>query len=201
MWKWIVLALVAVALVGLLAVTLWVQREEPFRKDMLAQGERGRGLILYHPSRDAHFSDDLTLALARGFAGAGFSAERWTMSAAAPARPEGFAVVAVVSNTFYGRPDWPTMRYLARADLKGLPAVAIMAGSGATAGAEARLRQAVTTSGARLQAARSLWIARPNDETRMKADNRAVAGEIAEAMARDLAASAAPAAAPASVER
>jgi hypothetical protein len=40
------------------------------------------------------------------------------MTGETPVRPQGYAVVAVVNNTFWAAPDWATQRYLRRADLK-----------------------------------------------------------------------------------
>lgn len=143
-------------------------------------------MILYHPSRDARFSDELTEALARGFEDAQFSVERWTMTGETPARPEGFEVTAVVSNTFYAQPDWPTGRYLKRADLKGVPVIAIMAGAGSTERAQQKLTDALKAAGADLRGVQPLWISRPNDPTRQNEDNRAVARSIAHRMASDI---------------
>ena len=186
MWKWILLAVIVIAVIGMAAVTFYVEREAPFGKEALATGSRGKALILYHPSRDAHFSDDLTLALARGFEDAGFSVERWTMASDAPGRPEGYDVIAVVSNTFYMRPDWPTMRYLKRADLGGRPVVAIMAGAGSTEAASRKLGEALRRANAGPTQVRSLWISRPNDPARPGEDNRAVAGLIARQLAKEV---------------
>jgi hypothetical protein len=186
MLKWIILAVVAIALIGAIAVTWYVQREAPFKQDKLVSAGREKALILYHPSRDAHFSDELTEALAQGFADTQFSVERWTMTGETPAQPQGFAVIAVVSNTFYARPDRPTMHYLERADFKSAPVIAIMAGAGSTDRAQGLMTDALKRSGADLRTVRSLWISRPNDEARMTEDNRAVARSIARKMASDV---------------
>lgn len=186
MWLRLVLVVVAAALIGALAVTWYVQKEAPLRQETLAAKGRARALILYHPSRDAHFSDELTEALAQGFADKQISVVRWTMTEETPARPQGFAVVAVVSNTFYSRPDRPTMQYLERADLNDIPVIAIMAGAGSTARAQSILADALSRTGADLREVRSLWTYRPNDETRTTENNRAVARSIARELARKM---------------
>ncbi len=186
MLKWILIGLVVTVLVSLVAVTIYVEREAPYRSEVLTRGTSGRALILYHPSRDAQFSEELTEAIARGFEDAKMTAERRTMTAATPVRPEGFDVIAVVSNTFFAQPDWPTERYLKRADFKGIPTLGIMAGAGSTERAELTLSRALSDTGADLRGVHSLWIARPNDLARHDEDNRKVAASRARELAFEL---------------
>ncbi len=183
MLKWIILALIISVLIGTLAVTIFVQREAPFRSDSLGAKGVKRALILYHPSRDAQFSDDLTLAIARGFEDAGLSVDRQTMTKDTPVKPRNYAIIAIVSNTFFWQPDWPTMRYLNRSDLNGVPTIGIMAGGGATERARQKLIKALVRSGADLRDTRSLWVSKPNDDMRLHENNRAVAGDIARSFA------------------
>ncbi|WP_324827696.1 hypothetical protein [Qipengyuania zhejiangensis] len=183
MLKWILLALVVMVILAVVGVTFWVQTEAPFRRVTLAEGPAERALILYHTSRDAHFSDDLAAALAQGFEEGGLSVDRWPMTKSTPPRPEGYAVVAVVSNTFFGAPDWPTARYLERAKLTDLDTIAIIAGSGSTDRAERLLRAKLEKTGARLLALRPLWIKRPNTPNSHTKDNREIAMGLARAMA------------------
>lgn len=186
MLKWVILGLVLTMLISLVAVTIYVEREAPYSSEVLAPGEAGKALIFYHPSRDAQFSDELSLALARGFEDAKLGVERRTMTSATPPTVQGFDVVAVVSNTFYGQPDWPTMRYLKRADFKGIPIIGIIAGSGATGRAQTALTEALGRTGADLRGVHPLWIARPNDPARPDEDNRQVAASMARKFAFEL---------------
>ena len=185
MAKSAMLAVIAIIVLGVLGVTFWVETEAPFRKERLATGTAGKALILYHPSRDAHFADDLTRAVGRGFEEEGLAVERWTMTRRTPARPENFAIVAVVSNTFFGAPDWPTQRYLETARFEDQKLLAILGGGGITDRAEISLIQAIGRTGADLLAHRALWTSRPNQPGAAAASNRALAMEIAQAMARD----------------
>lgn len=183
MWKWIVLGIIIIAIAAVAGITLFVEWEAPFRSERLVKRGSHKALILYHPSRDAHFSEELTLALAQGFEGNGLSVERWTMSRAAPARPVGFDIIAVVTNTFFGHPDWPTMRYLKRADFKNVPVIAIVAGGGGTERARRTIEKVLDKTGGDVREIRELWISRPNElgKTGVHADtNRALAAAIAQ---------------------
>lgn len=187
MVKWIVFGVLALILLATLGLVFWVEAEAPFAQEQVAEGRGQRALILYHPSRDAGFSDDVTEALARGFEDEGFGVERWTMTSETPARPSGFDSIAIVSNTFFQAPDWPTMRYLARADLTGQRIVMIMCGSGSTDRAERRLRSAIRRAGGDIVAGRALWTSRPNEPRAPAVANRLIAFEIAQRLARDAA--------------
>lgn len=186
MGKWLIftlLALLVIAVLCIIGITVWVQGEAPFRKERLGGPGRAKALILYHPSRDAHFSDDLTMALAHGFEASGFSVERWTMTSHTPTRPRGFAVIALVSNTFFWAPDWPTRDYLDRADLGGQNLVAILAGGGNTRRAQMTLIRDIQDSGAHLLTVRELWTSRPNGSGGTSGTNREQAMVIARQIA------------------
>lgn len=177
--------LVAIALGGAVGITMWVQHEAPFHQDQLVTKGRGRALILFHPSRDAHFSDDVSLALARGFEEAGYKVDRWTITGQTPRRPEGFTVIVIVSNTFFWAPDWPTQRYLARADLGGANVLAVICGGGTTERAQDALARDIGRAGAKLLGIRALWTSRPNEPGFKEAANRQLAMELAHWMALD----------------
>jgi hypothetical protein len=179
------LGLAGFAISGALAVTVWVQRESGYRVDHLSDGGGMRALVLYHPSRDAAFSDDLSLAVAEGLAAAGLAVDRATLTSLTPERPGGYAIVAVVSNTYYWAPDRPTLRYLRRARLEGTPVLGIIGGAGSTRRSERLLEAALEGAGATVLGTRSYWLLRPNDDTRTDESNRDVALELARQFARD----------------
>lgn len=187
--KKIAMAIVVIVVLGLIGVTIYVEHEADYQLESLAQGGKAKALVLYHPSRDAHFSDDVSLALAEGLKSAGLSVDRATMTHTTPGTLKDYALVAVVSNTFWFTPDLPTLRYLARARLDGGVAIGLMLGSGSTERSQRLLEDALRKTGANVHGARSFWIKRPNDEARMNEDNRAVAVEMAKQFGRDTGAS------------
>lgn len=185
MWKWIIVAAILLVLLFAVGITFWVQAEAPFERETLVRTGRAKVLILYHPSRDANFADDLTESLSRGFAEDGLAVERWTITSKTPRRPEGFALIAIVSNTFFGAPDWPTQRYLDSAQLGGQDVIALIGGSGNTDRAEATLGKAISRTGARLILIRSLWTSRLNRGELNRGNHRQGAMQIARRTARD----------------
>jgi hypothetical protein len=167
------------ALAAIAAVTIYVERQADYQHEVLSQGGKARALVLYHPSRDAHFSDDLSLALAEGLASVGFSVDRETLTRATPPEPEDYVLIAVVSNTYWWTPDRPTWQFLQRARFDGHYAVGLIGGAGATGRSQRMLDAALRGTGAKLIQTRSFWLMRPNDEARGKGSNRAVALQLA----------------------
>lgn len=184
MLKWILLVMLLLAFATLVGILLWLQTEATFRKE-IGQPAGKRALILYHPSRDANFSDELTQAMRAAFQGAGLAADRWTITRETPATPNGYEIIAIVSNTFFGAPDWPTVRYLKRARFDGQMVIAIMAGSGSTERAERTLRKLLDHTGANSIKVRSLWTMRPNQPGFDGPRNRQLALRFAREFARE----------------
>jgi hypothetical protein len=176
-------AVVLFLVAALSVVTLVVEREAEYVHDSLGGYGPSRALVLYHPSRDARFSDELSVSVANGFRRAGLAVERATLTGRTPRDPAGYTLIAVVSNTYFWTPDRPTRDYLRKAHLEGTPAIGLMAGAGATGRAERMLREALRRTGARSVETRSFWLWRPNDEGRLRESNRAVALDEAERFA------------------
>jgi hypothetical protein len=172
---WIFVFLLAAAI----GVTAYVENEADYRLETISGTGSPRVLVLYHPSRDAKFSDEVSLAVAAGFRDAGLAVDRATLTGKTPASPQGYALVAVVSNTYWFTPDLPTHRYLGRVRLQGLGAIGLMCGAGSTGRSERKLRAALENAGARVVTTRSYWVFRPNDEKRVNQPNREVARDMA----------------------
>jgi hypothetical protein len=115
--------------VALAAVTVFVEVEADYWLESLGGAGKARALVLFHPSRDTQFSDDLSLAFADGLKATGFSVDRATLTRDTSEAPKGHALIAVVSNTYWWTPDVPTLRYRARARLEGIPTIGSIGGA------------------------------------------------------------------------
>lgn len=177
--KMMAIAVGGILLAGVGIVTAIVEAEANYNYEVLGEEGQTRALILFHPSREAHFSDDLSLALAEGLRAAGFSVYRAPMTRNTPAAPKEYALIAIVSNTYWWTPDLPTLRYLARARLQGVRTIGLIAGAGATRRSQRILDEALRKTGSNVMQTRSFWLFRPNDETRMSERNREVALQLA----------------------
>jgi hypothetical protein len=92
--KRVALVVAILGALGVIAISIIVEVEGPDVREVLASEGSERALILYHPSRDAHFSDDISLAFASGLRAAGFAVDRATITSQTPAHPDGYALVA-----------------------------------------------------------------------------------------------------------
>ena len=175
----ILLTVVVLLLAGAAVGTVFIEREAAYTLESAGGTGESKALILYHPSRDAHFSDDLSLAIAEGLKAAGYSVDRATLTGVTPDQPNGYRLLVVVSNTFFWTPDLPTLRYLKRARLNQIPTVGVIAGAGSTDRSQRMLEQSLADGGARVIAMRAFWTAKPNDAKRMTEPNRNVALQLA----------------------
>jgi hypothetical protein len=178
-WKRFLIALTALLLCGVGVLLVVVEREADYTLQPLGGDGEIKALILYHPSRDAHFTDDLSLAIAEGLKSARYRVDRSTVTGTTPDHPTGYGLIVVVSNTFFFTPDLPSMRYLKRARLDGIPTIGVIAGAGATTRSQRMLEQALVDSGAKVISMHAFWTAKPNDEKRMTEPNRMVALQLA----------------------
>lgn len=183
--KMIAIALGVILLVALGIVTAIVEVESDYKHESLGGEGELTALVLFHPSRDAHFSEDLSVAVADGLKATGFSVHRATLTRDTPEAPKDYALIAVVSNTFWWTPDLPTLRYLARAKFGGVYAIGLIGGGGSTGRSHRILDEALRKSGANVIRTRAFWLGRPNDETRIDEPNRAVALEMAKKFGED----------------
>jgi hypothetical protein len=171
---------VAVLVVGAwTALSIAVELEGQYVQQDLGGPGPTKALVLYHPSREANFSDDLSLAVAEGLKAAGFKVDRATITSRTPGTPQGYALVAVVSNTYYWTPDLPTLHYLERARLDGTTVLGLIGGAGSTGRSQRTLHQALRSTGATVLPTHAFWLWRPNDERQTGTANRQVALEQA----------------------
>jgi hypothetical protein len=173
------IATVVILLLGAILLTVIVEVESVYKTDVLSEAGSARALILFHPSRDAGFSDDLSIALAEGLKASGFSVQRATLTSATPNKFDQYALIAIVSNTYWWTPDLPTIRYLDRAQFHGVNVIGVIGGGGATERSQQLLDDALRKTGANVIRTRSFWLWRPNDEARMIESNRQLALEMA----------------------
>ncbi len=164
------------------AVSIVVERESASRIEDMGGLGADKVLVLYHPSRDARFSDQLSLAVVDGFLSLGYRVFRATTTGDAP-DPSGYGLVAVIANTYWWTPDIPTLRYLKRARFNGRAAIGLAAGAGSTGRSRRVLQDRLEKAGALVFDVQSFWTWRPNDESRTGVPNRQVAADKARQLA------------------
>lgn len=168
-----------ILLAGAGIFTTLVEMEGDYTLETLGGQGKLKALVLFHPSRDVHFSDELSLALSKGLIAAGMTVHRATLTQDTPESPKGYALIAVVSNAYWWSPDLPTLHYLARARLEGIHAIGLIGGVGASARSQQLLEASLRQTGAKMIGTRSFSLIQSNDETRPSEDNREVALQMA----------------------
>jgi hypothetical protein len=179
----------AVLLAGLaITVSIYVQIPVAAKTTRINADGGSRALVLYHPDKLGAFTDDLSSAIADELAKHGFDVMLHTMTPAQPPDPRSFALVAVVSNTYYWAPDRPTRKLLEELRFDGVMTIGLIGGAGSTDRAQRLFVESLRSAGAELYDVRAFWILRPNDETRLQEPNRGVAIDMARRFAAQAAA-------------
>lgn len=167
-------ALFALILVGWCVLSVVVELEVSQQAQTFSNG-RPRALILFHPSWVDSFQDELTSSFAQGLTAAGWGVNRMTIDSGSSPDITDYDLIAFGTNTYYWRPDLPTMRLLAKLQLAGRRCVALVSGAGSTQRAERLVGELIARAGGSGIEVRPFWLWRPNDESRLAESNRAVA--------------------------
>ena len=99
----ILLAVAGPLFCGPTILTMVVEREADYSLQSLGGEGVPRALILYHPSRDAHFTDELSLAVAEGSKAAGYSVDLATLTCMTPISPRVIACWLSSATRIFGR--------------------------------------------------------------------------------------------------
>lgn len=165
------------------AATIFVERESEYLSEILNDTGELNALVLYHPSRDAGFTDELSSGVAAGLASAGFAVQRHTVTRNTPVPSSDINLVVFICNTYWWSPDLPTLRYLKRVNLKDTDVVGIVGGAGSTTRAARLFQTALMKAGANVLTVQEYWLYRPNDDTNLTGgDNRVIAVNEANAL-------------------
>ncbi len=168
-------------------LTVWANYAGPVRTEVIGEdGGSKRALLVYNPDPIYNLDEQVCAAFARGLATSGFRSSVYTLNQDLP-NPSEFDLVVVCANTYNWSPDWKTASFAKNAAFgENQPVVAITLGSGSTSRAQRLLENRLTARKIRLIGSRSLWLMRPNDESRMEEKNTVVACSLTEAWAREL---------------
>jgi hypothetical protein len=176
------IALIAPLIIGAIwaALTLWA--ESPGAKKSWNLGNPSSGtkvLIIYNP--DIFYNLDEQICKSFGKALTQYKTEVTvaTTSKAAELGDNSYDLYVFCANTYNWRPDWQVSRFIRNTNLKGKPAVALTLGSGSTEASQKALEKIITETQAKLIFSRSIWLMRPNDESKDKESNIDVAVEMA----------------------
>jgi hypothetical protein len=169
-------------------LTLWVEAEGPaVIKKSGNEASVQTALIVYDPDPVYNLDEQVCEAFATVLADSGWKVTLATVAAAKKEDCSRFQLYVLCANTYNWRPDWAITRFVKKyASLKDKTVVALTLGSGSTAASQKAFEQVILQQGARIAESRSLWLLKPNDETKAKEKNVKVALDIIKEWAKRL---------------
>ena len=171
-----------------LGLTLWVQQGRMAKpQDFPLANARGHALILYNPDPIYDLDAQLAYSYSEGLLKSGWSSSIVTYEGLQDSVPPRYDLYVIIANTYNWAPDWPTRNFIEAASwLEGRPVVAITLGSGATGRSCRLLKEVLQGRRVKLLDARTFWLLRPNDESRMEESNVEVARDLVRTWAENM---------------
>lgn len=143
---------------------------------------------VYNPDPFYNLDEQVCRSLGQALADQGMQVTVASVAAAETAASQPIDLYVFCANTYNFRPDWAVSNFIRKqTNLAGKSVVAITLGSGTTEASQNALETLIRDKKARLLDSHSLWLLRPNDESRMQESNVAVSVSMAYAWGTDMA--------------
>ena len=170
-------------------LTVWVERVGPKRSWTLGSlTAKKRALVVYDPDPIYNLDEQVSRAFGQALADQGMRVTVASVAAASDADNQPIDLYVFCANTYNWRPDWAVRDFIRKqVDLDGKSVVAITLGGGSTESSQKALETLILDKKANLLDSRSLWLLRPNDESRMEESNVAVTVSMAYAWGEEMA--------------
>jgi len=179
---WYVVGTVVAILVGWLILTVYVEREGAAKEWTFGTpGSTHKALIIFDPDPFYNLDEKVCASFARALSENGFQIDMQTVAIAERSLPQQYDLFVYCANTYNWRPDWAIQGFVRsrRETHKGKPIVAITLGAGSTKSSQDSFEQIIANSNGTLISSYSLWLWRPNDETKPKEPNVEMAVSMA----------------------
>jgi hypothetical protein len=157
-------------------LTFWVEQKGPAKRLTLGHSNGKKVLIVYDPDPFYNLDEQLCLSLGNAFANKGLNVTIVTVAAGEDLKAYPFDLYVYCANTYNWRPDWAITDYIKeQTTIAGKPVVALTLGAGSTEASQKHLERLILSRGANLMSSRSLWLWRPNDESKLQESNTKIA--------------------------
>jgi hypothetical protein len=158
-------------------VTVWAERVGPKRSWQLGSPTaKKRALIIYDPDLIYNLDEQVSRSFGQALADQGMQVTVASVAAASEAGNQPMDLYVFCANTYNFRPDWAVTDFIQKqTNLDGKSVVGITVGSGSTEDSQHALETLLRGKKANLLDSRSLWLFKPNDESRMQESNVAIA--------------------------
>ena len=162
-------------------ITVYVEKTGPEKQWTLEGSDTRTALIVYDPDPFYNLDEQVCLAFGKSLADNGITVTIATVAAAQSLKKRAYHVVVYCANTYNWRPDWAITNYVEAypPTKNNTPVVAITLGAGSTQSSKQRFERTIKKSGGVLIASYTLWLWRPNDETKNQPSNVDVAVAMA----------------------
>jgi len=172
----------AVILFGWLALTVYVERKGPAKSWAFGVPEsRRKALIIFDPDPFYNLDEKVCASFANALSETDFSVDVQTVSMAEQSPSQAYDLYVYCANTYNWRPDWAISGYIrsSSGSHQNKPVVAITLGAGSTEASQENFERMIVNSKGELLSSYSLWLWRPNDDTKPKEPNVEIAVSMA----------------------
>lgn len=175
--------------IGWIALTLYVEAEGPAKEWTFGGRKNKNVLIVYDADPFYNLDEQVCLALAKSIASDSTGVVVATVASAKKLDPKIYDLFVYCANTYNWRPDWGITDYIEEhsASVATKPVVAITLGAGSTESSRKKFEYLIKRSGGELISSHSLWLWRPNDESKLEQPNVSVAVAMAHMWGKQIA--------------
>lgn len=182
---------IAVLAIGAIwtALTVWAERTGPKQSWQLGNATaKERALIVYDPDPIYDLDEQVSRSFGQALADQGMQVTVATVAAASGFNEQPVDLYVFCANTYNWRPDWAVSTFIKKQVwLAGRAVVAITLGSGSTEDSQQALETLIRDKKANLLDSRSLWLLKPNEESRTEESNVAITVSMAYAWGKEIA--------------
>ena len=145
-------------------------------------------MIVYDPDPLYNLDEQVSRSFGQALADNGMHVRVVTVKKAMELKNTSYWLYVFCANTYNWRPDWALSNYIDnQVILTNKKVVAITLGSGSTEASQRALEKLIRSKGALLFDSRSLWLLRPNDESKPKQSNVNVSVSMAYSWGQEIA--------------
>jgi hypothetical protein len=163
-------------------LTIWVEGKGPAKSwELGSKSSLKTALIIYDPDPFYNLDEQISRKFGQALADHGMHVHVASVAAAGKLNAQTtYDLYVLCANTYNWRPDWALTNFIENEmKLKDKSVVAITLGSGSTEESQQVLEEIIRQKNGHLIGSRSLWLMRPNDESRMEESNVAVSLSMA----------------------
>jgi hypothetical protein len=162
-------------------LTLWAESTGGKKSwELGSQTSPEKILIVYDPDPFYNLDEQVSRSFGQALADNGFHVRVATVKAARELANQPFDLYVFCANTYNYQPDWAVTDFIKeQVALEGKSVVAITLGSGSTGTSQKALERLILKMKGNLIDSRSLWLFKPNDDSRPEESNIKVSVSMA----------------------